>query len=58
MKLSGESFTKRLEEGGYVFLRHGAEHDIYSKGKDKIPVLRHKEINERLARNELKKRGL
>lgn len=47
--------VKKLENAGFVFYRHGGNHDIYIRdGKmEKIP--RHKEINEQLARAILRK---
>lgn len=49
---------KRLERAGFIFDRHGGNHDIYIRnGKiEKIP--RHKEINEQLAKAILRKWGL
>ena len=46
--------VKKLEDGGFIFERHGGSHDIYVK--ETIP--RHKEINERLAKAILKRNGL
>jgi mRNA interferase HicA len=48
-----------LERNGWTFKRHGANHDIYIKGKERESVVRHKETDELLAqaiikRNELK----
>lgn len=37
---------KKLENGGFVFERHGGNHDIYRRGSDIEKVPRHKEINE------------
>jgi len=50
--------TQRLENGGFVFERHGAGHDIYVRGTQRETVPRHKEINEILARAILKRNGL
>lgn len=50
--------TQRLENGGFVFERHGAGHDIYVRGNQRETVPRHKEINEILARAILKRNGL
>lgn len=47
-----------LEQAGFVFERHGGNHDIYRRGKDIEKVPRHKEINEMLARAILRKWGL
>ena len=50
--------VKKLEDGGFIFERHGGSHDIYIKGKVKETIPRHKEINERLAKAILKRNGL
>ncbi|MBE9203116.1 type II toxin-antitoxin system HicA family toxin [Synechocystis salina LEGE 06099] len=45
-----------LEQAGCVLIRHGAKHDIYhnpNNGKTE-PILRHREINERLAQKIIK----
>lgn len=46
---------KKLEAGGFVFVRNGGNHDVYSRGKDKAIIPRHKEINENLAKAILRK---
>lgn len=51
-------FIKRLEAGGFVFERRGNSHDIYVRGAEREEVPRHKEINEKLAKAILKRRGL
>ncbi len=50
--------VKKLESAGFVFERHGSRHDIYARGTEKEEVPRHKEINERLAKVILRRRGL
>lgn len=50
--------VKKLEDGGFVFERHGSNHDVYVRGSEREEVPRHKEINEKLAKAILKKRGL
>lgn len=50
--------VKKLEEAGFVFKEHGANHDTYKRGCDTEQVPRHKEINEITARKILKKWGL
>ena len=50
--------VKKLENGGFVFERHGGNHDIYSNGNVKETIPRHNEINERLAKAILKRNGL
>lgn len=49
---------KKLEEGGFVFERHGSNHDVYVRGMDREEVPRHKEIDERLAKAILRRRGI
>ena len=50
--------VKKLESAGFVFERHVSSHDIYARGTEKEEVPRHKEINERLAKVILRRRGL
>jgi predicted RNA binding protein YcfA (HicA-like mRNA interferase family) len=47
----------KLESMGCVLLRHGGRHDWYHNPntKESQPVPRHREINEHLARNIIKK---
>jgi len=40
----------RLRERGWVLVRHGRKHDVWSDGESFEAVPRHAEINERLAR--------
>ena len=49
---------KKLEDGGFVFDRHGSGHDIYVRGNTKETIPRHREIDERLAKAILKRNGL
>nr|DAW83465.1 MAG TPA: putative mRNA interferase toxin [Caudoviricetes sp.] len=49
---------KLLVGNGWFFLRNGAQHDIYSNGKDIEPIPRHREIKENLAKAIIKRRGL
>lgn len=49
---------KKLENAGFIFERHGSNHDVYAKGDEKEEVPRHKEIDERLARAIIKRRNL
>ncbi len=50
--------VKKLEEIGFRFDKHGGNHDIYIRCKDKEVIPRHKDINEKLARAILRKWGL
>ena len=49
---------KKLEDGGFVFDRHGSSHDIYVRGNTEETIPRHREIDERLAKAILKRNGL
>lgn len=49
---------KKLKNAGWYLLRNGADHDIWTNGKEVEPIPRHKEINERLAKAIIRKRGL
>lgn len=51
-------FIKKLEDGGFIFERHGSNHDVYTRGTEREEVPRHNEINEKLAKAILKRRGL
>lgn len=49
---------KKLEDCGFIFERHGGNHDIYTRGNVRETIPRHREINERLAKAILKRNGL
>ena len=49
---------KKLEADGFVFERHGGNHDIYVKGCVRETIPRHREVNEKLAKAILKRNGL
>jgi len=49
---------KKLEENGWVFIREGGRHDIYSNGKRSEPIARHKEIPDLLAQKILKRNNI
>lgn len=49
---------KKLEAGGFKFERHGGDHDVYVRGTERETIPRHKEIDERLAKAILRRRGL
>lgn len=50
--------VKILTGNGYELFRHGHDHDIFRKDKKNIPVPRHKEISEILAKRILKQAGI
>lgn len=47
--------VKRLEQLGYILVRHGGNHDVFIKGLTEIAVPRHREINEVTAKQILRK---
>ncbi len=51
-------FIKLLEDNGWKFKRHGANHDIYIKGSDREAVPRHPKLDDNLAKAIIKRRGL
>jgi mRNA interferase HicA len=46
---------KRLTDCGWLLLRHGAKHDVWTNGEREEYVPRHREVNEDLARAILRK---
>jgi mRNA interferase HicA len=50
-----KDLIKKFEKNGWKFLREGANHTIYIKGKNQEMIPRHKEINELLAKGLIKK---
>lgn len=47
-----------LEKNGFKLKRHGANHDLYVRGRDRETIPRHREIDERLAQEIIKRQGL
>ena len=47
-----------LEKNGWYLLRTGANHDIYTNGKENEPIPRHSELKEMLAKSIIRRRGL
>ena len=47
-----------LEKNGWSFKRHGANHDIYVKGDKRESIVRHREMDEELAKAIIKRQGL
>ncbi len=45
---------KIIKKNGFILYRHGSNHDIYSNGKKKVQIPRHKEINEMTAKTIIK----
>ncbi len=53
-----KDLIKKLENKGWYLLRSGANHDIYTNGKEIEPIPRHREIKENLAKAIIRKREL
>jgi mRNA interferase HicA len=53
-----KDLIQRFENNGWYFLRHGSNHDIYTNGYDIEKIPRHREVNERLAKDLIKKWSL
>ena len=49
---------RKLLAKGFVFDRHGGNHDVYKRGSDEEQLPRHSEINEYLAREIIRKWNL
>jgi mRNA interferase HicA len=50
--------VKKLLKNGWRFERHGSEHDMYEKNGELESVPRHRDVNEKLARAIISRRGL
>ena len=53
-----KDLIKMLENNGWYLKRNGANHDIYTNGKDSEMKPRHTEVKENLAKAIIKRRGL
>lgn len=53
-----KDLIRLLEKNGWRFKRSGANHDLYTNGKDCETIPRHTEIAEALAQAIIKRRGL
>lgn len=53
-----KELIKLLENNGWKFKRHGANHDVYVKGNKRESIVRHREVDEMLAKAIIKRRGL
>ena len=51
-------FIKLLKENGWYFVRHGGDHDVYTNGKAREAVPRHREMDEDLAKAIIRRWGL
>ena len=46
---------KKFERQGWYLKRHGANHDVYTNGKETEVIPRHPDVNEKLAISLIKK---
>ena len=53
-----KDLIKKLTQNGWYFKRDGGNHEIWTDGKNTEPIPRHKEINEQLAKDIIRKHGL
>ena len=53
-----KDLIKALKKAGFLFERHGRDHDVYIRGSKIEMIPRHKEINEALARTILRRNGI
>ena len=53
-----KDLINKLAQNGWYYLRDGGNHDIWTNGKYKESIPRHREINELLAKDIIKKYGL
>ena len=53
-----KDLVEMLKRNGFTFERHGGDHDLYIRGHERETVPRHREIDERLAKAIIRRRGL
>ena len=53
-----KDLIKLLSDNGWQLKRNGANHDIFTNGKERETIPRHREIDEDLAKAIIKRRGL
>ena len=58
MSVSRRELVKYLQKNGFVLLREGANHAIYSNGVKTIPVKRHRTLDRITANQLCKQAGL
>lgn len=56
--MKSRDLIRLLEKAGFKLQRNGSNHDIYVRNNEVVPVPRHKEVKERLAKDIIKKHGL
>lgn len=55
IQMKRRELIKLLEKNGWYFKRNGGNHELYTDGKQVEAIPRHPQINERLARDIIKK---
>jgi YcfA-like protein. len=50
--------VRKLKKAGFVFKKHGGNHDTYVRGSDIEQIPRHKEIKEMTARDIMSRWGI
>ncbi len=50
--------VKKFKKNGWYFVRHGGKHDIWSNGKIKTQLPRHRKFSDRLFDSLIKKYNL
>ena len=58
MQTKRRDLVKLLEKNGWYLKRHGGNHDIYTNGKENELISHEREIDEPLAKDIIKRRGL
>jgi len=48
--MKNKEVIKKLEQHGFWLKGHGGNHDKYTNGKVTVPIPRHKEIKDRMAK--------
>ena len=58
IRMKRRELIKLLEKNGWYSKRNGGNHELYTNGNRIEPIPRHPKINERLARDIIKKYNL
>ena len=55
IKMKRKELIRKLQAKGFVFDRHGGNHDVFKRGNEVEQIPRHSEINEYLAKAIIRK---
>ena len=58
IQIKQRDLIKLLKKNGWWLERHGSNHDIYTNGNANEAIGRHVEVDEKLAKKIIKRRGL